>query len=100
MFLCTDFSYVSFKGDKDTLVCGSDKVLCYGEAQDTVLEGDFSKNCHCLPACTSLNYDAEISQAKFDKANSLIAQRYEGSKDELIGYAYIFSINFCVNLIF
>lgn len=65
-----------FKGDKNTRICGTDKIKCYNDAEDKLLEHDFveglknvhsaASGCNCLPACTSITYDAEISQAKFD----------------------------------
>lgn len=52
------------------------KVQCYTDAEDELLESDFlkglkkagnaQKGCNCLPACTSITYDAEITQAPSD----------------------------------
>lgn len=65
-----------FKGDKDTAVCGSAKSECIDESESNLLKKAFTESlkdavdisniCNCLPACTSISYDAEISQAKFD----------------------------------
>lgn len=81
-------SFFTIEGEKDTLICGSDKIRCYNEAVEKMFDQSYMKFCHCLPSCTSLTYDAEILQAKFDKADSFIEQKYEGILDELIGYVH------------
>lgn len=71
------------------------QIKCYNDAEDTLLEKFFreglDKNkinegsgCNCLPSCTSITYDAEISQAKFDWVNLFIA--YKNPLDEFPGY--------------
>lgn len=62
--------------DANTPICGAAKIACYNEAEDNLLKKQFMeglslgqeeiKDCNCLPACTSITYDAEISQAPFD----------------------------------
>lgn len=62
--------------DDDTPICGTSKRICYDEAEDDLLHqhytagisaNDISQNeCNCLPACTSIRYDGEVSQASFD----------------------------------
>ena len=52
--------------------------------------GDFERKrinnvCDCLPACTSITYDAEISQAKFDLEN--LANAY-GTGEDYVGYVF------------
>lgn len=87
-------SFFSFAGDKDTKICGAAKIKCYNEAEDRLLEKDFTegltgdleavkKGCNCLPACTSITYDAEISQAKFDWVSLFNA--YKNPLDEFPG---------------
>lgn len=39
----------------------------------TTKEFEEGKGCNCLPSCTSIAYDAEISQAKFDWKSTFIA---------------------------
>lgn len=62
-------------GDSNTPICGASKIMCYNNAEDDLLKQDFvegltesktKRGCNCLPACTSITYDAEISQANFD----------------------------------
>lgn len=63
-------------GDEITPICGADKMKCYNDAEDKLIKSDFieglvgdsavPKGCNCLPACTSITYESEISQAKFD----------------------------------
>lgn len=81
-------------GDRDTKICGASNIQCYNQAEDKLLEQDFTeglstttairKGCNCLPACTSITYDAEISQAKFDWVNLFIA--YKNPLDEFPGW--------------
>lgn len=60
-------------------VCGSNSMNCFKEAEYELLGIEFEKaleiskgsrsvksGCNCLPACTSISYDAEISQADYD----------------------------------
>ncbi|XP_055382467.1 pickpocket protein 28-like [Condylostylus longicornis] len=60
-------------------VCGSQKIDCYNQAEDALLKNEFEQglktskenyrgetDCNCLPACTSIAYEAEISQADYD----------------------------------
>lgn len=64
-------------GDGNTPICGAAKIKCYNDAEDKLSEKEFinglsndndvvKSGCNCLPSCTSITYDAEISQAKFD----------------------------------
>ncbi|CAH1099297.1 unnamed protein product [Psylliodes chrysocephalus] len=66
--------------EKHTKICGSGSQVCMFQAQTKLLELEVDsglKNmyyalnqsistCDCLPACTSLTYNAEFSQAKFE----------------------------------
>lgn len=62
--------------DDNTPICGSSKISCYDDAEDELIQAQYvhgiagkkySENeCDCLPSCTSIRYDAEISQAPFD----------------------------------
>ncbi|KAG4070463.1 hypothetical protein HA402_005695 [Bradysia odoriphaga] len=66
----------SMPRDDDTPICGSSKIACYDAAEDDLLyeqymlgiavNRDSQHECNCLPSCTSIRYDAEISQATFD----------------------------------
>uniref|UniRef100_A0A182SYF3 Pickpocket n=1 Tax=Anopheles maculatus TaxID=74869 RepID=A0A182SYF3_9DIPT len=70
---CVKFS---MPRDDRTEVCGASKIQCYNDAEDELLEEDvkfivdksrdYRAKCNCLPACTSVQYDAEISQADLD----------------------------------
>lgn len=60
-----------------TPVCGPDKIICYRKAEYDVMYKEFkgvedssnnkeeNSTCNCLPGCTSISYDAEISNTKF-----------------------------------
>uniref|UniRef100_A0A034WQE2 Sodium channel protein Nach n=1 Tax=Bactrocera dorsalis TaxID=27457 RepID=A0A034WQE2_BACDO len=63
----------------DTPVCGASNVKCINEAEDQLLLKEFNQGaesagenvrgrteCDCLPSCTSIAYEAEISQSDFD----------------------------------
>ncbi|XP_038106261.1 pickpocket protein 28 [Culex quinquefasciatus] len=54
-------------------VCGVGAMRCYQMAEYSLLRMDiygdrltFKDGCQCMPACSTLQYDAEISQADFD----------------------------------
>uniref|UniRef100_T1GZT5 Uncharacterized protein n=1 Tax=Megaselia scalaris TaxID=36166 RepID=T1GZT5_MEGSC len=86
---------------EDMKVCNETSIKCYDEAEDELLKVEFSEGlidssfnhrgrtkCHCLPACTSLSYNTEISQADFDLINFVKSseslyeyyQQFEGLK--------------------
>lgn len=53
-----------FKGKDDTRICGRQRSECYTTVLEDLQSADFSKKCNCLPDCTSITYEATISQAK------------------------------------
>ena len=53
-------------------------------------EGKIGTNCDCLPACSSLQYGAEISQADFDWKNVLTA--YNENHTEFKGCNNVFNL--------
>lgn len=77
-FSTVTFIIVDLQGDKNTKICGAGSIKCYQEAEKKLLGEDvidglkdhiaksFRYRCNCLPACTSIVYDAEIDRAKFD----------------------------------
>ncbi|XP_058461711.1 pickpocket protein 28-like [Malaya genurostris] len=87
---CVKFS---MPRDAQTKVCGASKIDCYNEAEDELAgqEVRHSVNetsahrstCDCLPGCTSVQYDAEISQADLDWKN--LFQAYKHPLDEYPG---------------
>lgn len=74
----------------DMPVCGEDKIYCYNLAERELLVREFHRvrslnvvgeaprgvetACNCMPACTSLVYNTEISQANFDLEEMLAAE--------------------------
>ncbi|ALC49619.1 rpk [Drosophila busckii] len=74
----------------DMPVCGEDKIYCYDRAERELLVREFQRvrslsvagetqrgaetACNCMPACTSLVYNTEISQANFDLDEMLAAE--------------------------
>ncbi|KAL0821734.1 hypothetical protein ABMA28_005159 [Loxostege sticticalis] len=87
----------------DMKVCNTGKVACMKAAQselvladigsglniqeklnDTVLEArKVASKCQCLPACTSIEYEAETSQADYDWKAIFRAYRYPIPPEEL-----------------
>lgn len=70
---CVKFS---MPHDTTTPICGIAKVNCYTFAENDLLEDTDTietsmkiNSCNCLPACTSISYDSEISQATFEWEN-------------------------------
>lgn len=74
---CVKFSMPRSDG---TRICSQTEVECYDAAEDELMLSDLKQSlstgsginkfgktdCNCLPSCTSINYDAEISQADFE----------------------------------
>lgn len=65
-------------GSTDTSVCNANKIKCYSDAKyylaltsykDGIENPENQTGCNCLPACTSITYDVEVSQAKFDSVS-------------------------------
>lgn len=63
--------------NKTTQICGFDKMDCYQKAEESILmtkgnnDIESSKDsphgkCNCMPACTAIQYDTEISQTSSD----------------------------------
>nr|XP_053610764.1 pickpocket protein 28-like isoform X1 [Plodia interpunctella] len=53
-------------------ICNTGKVECMNDARNEFMEQELDailkqgKHCNCLPPCTSISYEAEISQADYD----------------------------------
>lgn len=81
-FTLSECGCVKFSMPRDSKmkICQQKDIKCYNGAENNLLakeletgvttSSDINKSgktmCDCLPACTSINYDAEISQADFD----------------------------------
>lgn len=66
--------------DNTTRVCSQADMACYGKAELNLMTSELYQsldaeieprkrdrtNCNCLPSCTSMDYDLEISQADFE----------------------------------
>ncbi|EDW17776.1 pickpocket protein 28 [Drosophila mojavensis] len=74
-------------------VCGLGNLTCYNEAEDKLLVQEFNQSvatkadnvrgqtdCNCLPSCTSIAYEAEISQADFDYKT--VAKKDKSEEDD------------------
>lgn len=78
--------------DSNTPICGIAKVNCYIWAEDDLLEDSETvdsilkiKSCNCLPACTSISYDSEISQATYEWKNYFQAINFSADDAEAGG---------------
>lgn len=75
---CVKFS---MPRDNVTKICDQKDIECYEEAEDELLFENYDNSlrtnpetvessevpfCNCLPSCTSINYEAETSQADFE----------------------------------
>jgi acid-sensing ion channel, other len=83
---CVKFS---MPHDSEAEICGQNKLECYNDAEDKLLEtkmrqglkfGSESTECNCKPSCTSIHYNAEISQTDFNALDYIEA--LEGSVSE------------------
>ncbi|EDW26343.1 GL26473 [Drosophila persimilis] len=76
-------------------VCGAANVKCYHKAEDELLLREFTQGlvssgentrgeteCNCLPSCTSIAYEAEISQADFDYKTVINRDTPEGKETQ------------------
>lgn len=63
--------------DRKTRICGGEPsmIKCYQTAESNLFRlsnsrknfgKSFRKKCNCLPACTTIEYDADVSHVKFD----------------------------------
>lgn len=84
---CVKFS---MPHDKNTPICGIAKLNCYNWAEDDLLEDTDTietsmkiNSCNCLPACTSIAYDSEMSQDTYEWKNFFRA--LNTSPDEALG---------------
>lgn len=68
----------------DVPVCGISDIACYTSAQDelnvlqqkqTIQQSVDPNSCNCMPACTSLEYNFEISRAVYDVKKTIQAFR-------------------------
>jgi len=59
-------------------ICQQTDIKCYDAAEDKLL---ISEGCNCLPSCTAITYNAEISQARFEFNKMLKA--YDNDPDEM-----------------
>lgn len=86
--------------DDETPICGTSKIPCYDQAEDDLLQEQYVdgitandklslNECNCLPSCTSIRYEAEITQAPYDYIRASNAFR---NTDELPGLKIFFSI--------
>lgn len=51
-------------GDVNTTICTMVDIRCYVGANDAFARNLMVNDCNCLPDCTTITYDVEISQAQ------------------------------------
>ncbi|KAL1396786.1 hypothetical protein pipiens_010269 [Culex pipiens pipiens] len=88
-----------------TRMCDPDEIRCMIDAESTLMEMDlvqhressaeenFRANCNCLPGCTSMQYDAEITTTDFEWMNwvrsmKLSTKMIEGMQISYLGIYY------------
>lgn len=61
----------SIAGDKTTKICGAAKIKCYSGVERKFRSSGGAKQyrdkCHCLPACTSIDYNVNIGRLPVQK---------------------------------
>lgn len=76
--------------NSQTRVCGIAKLSCCNDAETELIQMKFKgslersgykKQCDCLPSCTTISYDAEISQAGYDFKSQFLVYRSEEMED-------------------
>ena len=91
---CVKFS---MPRDNKTRICSQSEIGCYDAAEDGLMISELKEslksgsgenkrgktNCNCLPSCTSINYDAEISQADYEFVK--VFNSYGADLDEFPG---------------
>lgn len=85
--------------DNVTAICTQADIECYDQAEDDLMRSELSQSlisgsgenkrgktvCNCLPSCTSINYDAEISQADFEFVKVFDSYQEPTWREELPG---------------
>lgn len=65
---------------ESTPVCGLKKLSCVDRVENEYAVRILTKkanDCNCLPACQSISYDAELSMAKYDRFEYMVAKKQE-----------------------
>lgn len=93
------FLLIYFAGNESTKICGTAKIDCYKQAQQTLFEEDivdglsnekaklFRRKCNCLPSCTSIFYEAHVDRAKFYWREAL-TRTLNWTRQEVNQYAF------------
>lgn len=64
------------EGSNDTKICGPAKIDCCSQAL-SMIHLNHDEICKCLPACTMVSYDVDVSQAKFDLFGSWSRSKFQ-----------------------
>ncbi|KAL1396785.1 hypothetical protein pipiens_010268 [Culex pipiens pipiens] len=84
-----------------TRICDPAEIDCMFEAESILMEmdltqhrensaeGNFRANCNCLPGCTSIQYDAEITQTDFEWMNWVRSMKGKAEKIESMQLSYL-----------
>lgn len=72
--------YHNCEGDASTPICGFGKMQCVINSQQSIVAEKIRNatsggvdSCNCLPACTQINYNHEISQANLHYNEMMVA---------------------------
>lgn len=61
----------------NTRICGAAKIGCCAKADNSIYVSGAFEKCKCFPACTSIIYDADTSQADYDLVSSYSHSRFQ-----------------------
>lgn len=59
-------SFFPYVDDSETNICGGASIECYKK-----VEYNFTEYCDCLPSCTQITYDAEITETSDNKREQM-----------------------------
>lgn len=96
---CVKFS---MPRDDSMKVCNQSQIQCYVAAEKALMLTDLKQclrkapgvnkhgqtDCNCLSSCTSINYEAELSQSEFDYVNFF---KSFGANESIYAYGEIYS---------
>lgn len=87
--VCGCAGFYMLSEEEVTHVCGAGSKKCLEEARISFLENDVeeslaaevtsSKKCYCLPSCTSISFDSEVSQTHWDWRKTYHTKEHEES---------------------
>lgn len=87
----------TISGGRNTRICGEARIKCYKAAESNFNSESFRSfrdPCNCLPACTSIEYTADIDHVKFDQISRLLFWGYNSFEIKTYKQSTILSVNY------